>query len=121
VACLPLYERMREILPASPGPAFTGFNFLPFVRNAFQELVLRRSFDEIGRQGDWQLHVDGAVLTAPSAGIITFDGNFAGPGLATRSGLKRLPPNWELFSPPSRSVRLWPVCRRINLPVDFCR
>jgi lysophospholipase L1-like esterase len=70
VSYLPLYERMQEPILASPGPAFTGFNFLPFYRNAFSQFVLRKSLDEIGHRNGWRLHTDGLHLNSRGGKIL---------------------------------------------------
>jgi hypothetical protein len=46
VSYLPFYERMQELILASPGRAFTSFNILPFYRDVFRQFVLRKSNDE---------------------------------------------------------------------------
>ena len=62
VAYLPVYERMQEKILASPGKAFAAFNFLSHYRNAFNQYVLHKSLNEIGRRNGWQLHTDGIHL-----------------------------------------------------------
>jgi len=47
ISYLPLYERMQELILTSPGHAFTSFELLPFYRDLFRHLVLRKSNDEI--------------------------------------------------------------------------
>ena len=70
VSYLPLYERMQELVLASPGPTFTGFNFLPFYRNAFSQFVLHKSLDEIGHRNGWRLHTDGIHLNSRGGKIL---------------------------------------------------
>lgn len=61
---LPLYEAMHEELLAVPGPAFAGFNFLPFYRDAFRTVVLGQSPDDVARRNGWRLHSDGVHLNS---------------------------------------------------------
>jgi lysophospholipase L1-like esterase len=70
VSYLPFYERIHELILASPGRAFTSFNFLPFYRDVFRQFVLRKSNDEIGRLNGWQLHRDGIHLNSRSGKIL---------------------------------------------------
>ena len=70
VSYRPLYERMQEPVLASPGPTFTGFNFLPFYRNAFSQFVLHKSLDEIGHRNGWLLHTDGIHLNSRGGKIL---------------------------------------------------
>jgi len=67
---LPLYERVHELILASPGRAFTSFNFLPFYRDVFRQFVLRKSHDEIGQLNGWRLHRDGIHLNSRSGKIL---------------------------------------------------
>jgi lysophospholipase L1-like esterase len=59
---IPLYESALAQICASPGPAFTSFRFLPFHRDAFRVLVLRKTPDEIARMNGWRFHTDGIHL-----------------------------------------------------------
>ena len=70
VSYLPLNERMQEPVLAAPGPSFTGFNFLPFYRNAFSQFVLHKSLDEIGHRNGWHLHTDGLHLNSRGGKIL---------------------------------------------------
>src|SRR5260370_33849878 len=70
VSYLPLYERMHELILASPGRAFTSFNFLPFYRDVFRQFVLHKSHDEIGHLNGWRLHRDGIHLNSRSGKIL---------------------------------------------------
>lgn len=70
VSYLPLYERMRELILASPGRAFTDFNFLPFYRDVFRQFILHMSHDEIGRLNGWRFHRDGIHLNSVSGKIL---------------------------------------------------
>jgi len=70
VSYLPFYERLHELILASPGRAFTSFNFLPFYRDAFRQFVLHKSHDEIGQFNGWRLHRDGIHLNSRSGKIL---------------------------------------------------
>ena len=70
VSYLPLYERMHELILASPGRAFTEFNFLPFYRDVFRQFILHMSHDEIGHLNGWRFHRDGIHLNTPSGKIL---------------------------------------------------
>jgi lysophospholipase L1-like esterase len=72
VAYIPLYETMLAQILASPGRAFTSFQFLAFYRDAFRALVLHKSPDEIARINGWRFHTDGVHLNSRS-GIIIAD------------------------------------------------
>jgi lysophospholipase L1-like esterase len=67
---LPIYERMRELVEASPGRSFTSFDFLPFYRDLFRQVVLRKSNDEIGQLNGWRYHRDGVHLNSVSGKIL---------------------------------------------------
>jgi lysophospholipase L1-like esterase len=66
VSYVPFYERMHDLILASPGRAFTSFNFLPFYRDVFRQFVLRQSHDEIGQRNGWRFHRDGIHLNSRS-------------------------------------------------------
>jgi lysophospholipase L1-like esterase len=70
VSYIPFYERIHELILASPGHAFTSFDFLPFYRDVFRQFVLRKSNDEIGRLNGWQFHRDGIHLNSRSGEIL---------------------------------------------------
>ena len=70
VSYLPLYERLRDLIRASPGRAFTSFDFLPFYRDAFRQFVLRKSNDEIGQFNGWRFHRDGIHLNSCSSTLL---------------------------------------------------
>jgi lysophospholipase L1-like esterase len=70
VSYLPFYERIHELILASPGRAFTRFAFLPFYRDVFRQVVLRKSNDEIGRLNGWRFHRDGIHLNSRSGEIL---------------------------------------------------
>lgn len=67
---LPFYERMHELILASPGRAFTSFDFLPFYRDVFRQFVLRKSHDEIGKLNNWRFHRDGIHLNSQSGKLL---------------------------------------------------
>jgi lysophospholipase L1-like esterase len=70
VSYIPFYERIHNLIVASPGRAFTSFDFLPFYRDVFRQFVLRKSNDEIGRLNGWQFHRDGIHLNSRSGEIL---------------------------------------------------
>jgi lysophospholipase L1-like esterase len=67
-----LYEAILAEIKKSPGRAFTEFRFLPFYRDAFRTLVLRKSPDEVARLNGWKFHTDGVHLNSRS-GLIVAD------------------------------------------------
>ncbi len=67
-----LYEAMFAQVMKSPGRAFTEFRFLPFYRDAFRTLVLRKSPDEVARINGWSFHSDGVHLNS-RGGLIVAD------------------------------------------------
>jgi lysophospholipase L1-like esterase len=67
-----LYEAMFAQVMKSPGRAFTEFGFLPFYRDAFRTLVLRKSPDEVARINGWSFHSDGIHLNS-RGGLIVAD------------------------------------------------
>jgi lysophospholipase L1-like esterase len=69
---IPLYEAMFAQVMESPGRAFTEFRFLPFYRDAFRTLVLRKSLDEVARINGWSFHSDGVHLNS-RGGLIVAD------------------------------------------------
>ncbi len=70
VSYLPLYERLHELILASPGRAFTSFDFLPFYRDVFRQFILHKSHDEIGQLNGWQFHRDGIHLNSRSGKLL---------------------------------------------------
>jgi lysophospholipase L1-like esterase len=73
VSYIPFYERMYEQIVASPGRAFESnflSDFLSQSRAAFKILVLHKSLDEVGQQGGWRFHVDGAHLNSRGGKIL---------------------------------------------------
>ena len=72
VGYIPLHEAMLEQIQASPGRAFTSFQFLPFYRDAFRVLVLRKTPDEVAQLNGWRFHTDGVHLNS-RGGMIAAD------------------------------------------------
>jgi len=69
---LPLYERLHAQIMASPGRAFSSFNFLPFYRDVFRQFVLGKNNDEIGRLNGWKYHRDGIHLNSTSGKVMAY-------------------------------------------------
>lgn len=69
---IPLHEAMLAQIRASPGRAFTSFRFLPFYRDAFRVVVLRKTPDEVAQLNGWRFHSDGIHLNS-RGGIIAVD------------------------------------------------
>ena len=67
---IPLYERMREQIVASPGRALTGSVFLPMWRAAFKIFVLHKSLDEVRKQNGWRFHVEGCHFNSRGGKIL---------------------------------------------------
>lgn len=72
VSYIALHESMLALIRSSPGPAFSSFRFLPFYRDAFRVLVLRKTPDEVARMNGWQFHTDGVHLNS-FGGMIVAD------------------------------------------------
>ena len=72
VAYIPLHEAVLAQIEASPGRAFTAFQFLPVYRDAFRVLVLRKTPDEVARLNGWRFHSDGIHLNS-RGGMIAAD------------------------------------------------
>jgi lysophospholipase L1-like esterase len=70
VTYLPFYERMWELILASPGSPFTRFDFLSFYRDVFRQYVLQWSNDEIGAHSGWKVHRDGIHLNSRSGRLL---------------------------------------------------
>jgi lysophospholipase L1-like esterase len=70
VSYIPIYEAMLAQIEASPGRALTSFQFLPFYRDAFRVLVLRKSPDEVTRINGWRFHTDGVHLNSRGGMIV---------------------------------------------------
>lgn len=72
VGYIPLHEAMLAQIQASPGRAFTSFQFLPFYRDAFRVLILGKTPDEVAQLNGWRFHSDGIHLNS-RGGIIAAD------------------------------------------------
>jgi lysophospholipase L1-like esterase len=72
IGYIAVYEELAMQIRRSPGRAFTGFRFLPFYRDAFRALILRKSPDEIARINGWRFHSDGVHLNS-RGGLIVAD------------------------------------------------
>jgi hypothetical protein len=70
VGYVPFYERMHELILASPGRAYTGFDILPFYHDLFRQWFLRKSNDEIGAMNGWRFHRDGIHLNGVSGKLL---------------------------------------------------
>jgi lysophospholipase L1-like esterase len=70
VSYIPFNERMRELIIASPGRAYTSFDILPFYRDVYRQFVRRKSNDEIGEMNGWRLHRDGIHLNSRSGRLL---------------------------------------------------
>jgi lysophospholipase L1-like esterase len=70
VTYLPFYERFEAMLKASPGKAFTRFDFASFYRDLFRQYVWRLTNDEIAERNGWKLHRDGIHLNTPSGRLL---------------------------------------------------
>jgi lysophospholipase L1-like esterase len=70
VSYIPFYERMAELILASPGRAFSAFKILPFYRDMFRQYVLHKSNDEIGELNGWRFHRDGIHLNSVSGKLL---------------------------------------------------
>jgi lysophospholipase L1-like esterase len=68
-AYLGIHEAMLAQMRVSPGRALTSFRFLPFYRDAFRVLVLKKSPDEVARINGWRFHTDGVHLNSRGAMI----------------------------------------------------
>ena len=70
VGYLPVYETMLAQIVAAPGRAFVSFRFLPFYRDAFRVLVLRKSPDEVAQLNGRHFHTDGVHLNSRGGMIV---------------------------------------------------
>lgn len=61
-AYLAIHEAMLAQIQASPGRAYTSLRLLPFYRDAFRVLVLKKSPDEVAQLNGWRFHADGVHL-----------------------------------------------------------
>ena len=68
-AYLGIYEALLAHIRVSPGRALTSFRFLPFYRDAFRVLVLKKSPDEVAGINGWRFHTDGVHLNSRGAMI----------------------------------------------------
>lgn len=67
-----LYEAILAQIMKSPARGYTEFRFLPFYRDAFRALALRKSPDEVARLNGWKFHTDGVHLNS-RGGLIVAD------------------------------------------------
>jgi lysophospholipase L1-like esterase len=65
-----VYEAFVVQMRDSPRRTFSEFRFLPFYRDAFRTLVLRKSADEISRMNGWEFHTDEVHLNSRGGMII---------------------------------------------------
>ena len=70
VGYLAVHEAMLAQIQSSPGRAFTCFRLLPFYRDAFGALMLRKSPDQIGQMNGWRFHADGVHLNSRGGMIV---------------------------------------------------
>ena len=71
-AYIPVGEALAARIEDEPGRSYDGFDILPFYRDAFRALALRRPPDQIGARNGWRYHSDGVHLNA-RAGRIAAD------------------------------------------------
>jgi len=67
-----VYEAFVAQMKDSQRRAFSEIRFLPFYRDAFRTLVLRKSPDEVSRMNGWLFHTDGVHLNS-RGGLIVAD------------------------------------------------
>jgi len=72
VGYIGLNEAMSAQLSGSPHRALTGFRFLPFYRDAFRTLALRKTPDQVASLNGWCFHSDGIHLNR-RGGLILAD------------------------------------------------
>jgi len=65
-----VYEAFVAQMKDSQRRAFSEFRFLPFYRDAFRTVVLRKSPDEVSRMNGWVFHTDGVHLNSRGGLII---------------------------------------------------
>ena len=65
-----VYEAFIGQMKDSPRRTFSEFRFLPFYRDAFRTLLLRKSPDEVSRMNGWDFHTDGIHLNSRGGLII---------------------------------------------------
>jgi lysophospholipase L1-like esterase len=71
VTYIAVYEAVLAQILATPGRAFTCFQFLSFYRDAFRVLVLHKSPDEVAQMNGWRFHTDGVHLNSRGGMIVT--------------------------------------------------
>jgi lysophospholipase L1-like esterase len=71
-AYLPLWETMTAAMASTPRHSFTQFRFMPFYRDAFRVLVLRKMPDQVAEMNGWRFHTDGVHLNS-RAGLLAAD------------------------------------------------
>jgi lysophospholipase L1-like esterase len=67
-----IYEAFVAQMKDSRHRPFSEFRFLPFYRDAFRTLVLRKKPDEVSRMNGWAFHTDGIHLNS-RGGLIVAD------------------------------------------------
>jgi hypothetical protein len=67
-----VYEAFVTQMKDTRRRSFSEFRFLPFHRDAFRTLVLRKSHDEVSRLNGWDFHTDGVHLNS-RGGLIVAD------------------------------------------------
>jgi lysophospholipase L1-like esterase len=67
-----VYEAFVTQMKDTRRRPFSEFRFLPFYRDAFRTLVLRKSPDEVSRLNGWDFHTDGVHLNS-RGGLIVAD------------------------------------------------
>lgn len=65
-----VHEAMLARIMKSPGRAFTRFQFLPFYRDAFRVLAMRKGPDEVAEMNGWRFHTDGVHLNSRGGMIV---------------------------------------------------
>jgi lysophospholipase L1-like esterase len=65
-----VYEAFVAQMKDSRRRSLSEFRFLPFYRDAFRTLVLRKSPDEVSRLNGWDFHTDGVHLNSRGGSII---------------------------------------------------
>ena len=65
-----VYEAFVAQMKDSGRRPFSEFRFLPFYRDAFRTLVLRKSPDQVSRLNGWDFHTDGVHLNRRGGSII---------------------------------------------------
>jgi lysophospholipase L1-like esterase len=65
-----VYEAFLAQMKDSRRRSLSEFRFLPFYRDAFRTLVLRKSPDQVSRLNGWDFHTDGVHLNSRGGLII---------------------------------------------------